>query len=118
LTFKHTLRLAFALSPILVAGSLVEASAGQRGLASWYQLPSRTACGERMSGAATAAHRSYPCGTRLLVTNLANGKTVTVRVNDRGPFKKARIVDVSKSAGQQLGLINRGIAPVSVAVID
>jgi rare lipoprotein A len=93
-------------------------AAAQQGIASWYALPGRTACGERMNAAAhTAAHRTHPCGTMLRVTNLKNGRVTMVRVNDRGPFVHRRVVDVSRAAGQSLGMIGSGVAPVSVAVV-
>ncbi len=96
------------------------AIAKQSGKASWYSLPgNRTACGERMNPRAlTAAHRTLPCGTRIRVTNSRTGKSVVVRVNDRGPFARGRIVDVSRSAGQQIGLVRSGIAAVTVSVVD
>jgi rare lipoprotein A len=96
------------------------AEAKQSGKASWYSLPgNRTACGEKMNPRAyTAAHRTLPCGTRIRVTNKRNGKSVVVRVNDRGPFVRGRVVDVSKSAGAKIGMIGSGVATVSVVVID
>ncbi|MFC5385458.1 septal ring lytic transglycosylase RlpA family protein [Aquamicrobium segne] len=94
-----------------------EASAAlQCGRASWYALHSRTASGERMNPAAmTAAHRSLPFGTRLKVTNTKNGKSVVVRINDRGPFVKGRVLDLSKAAARELGFINSGHTPVCMA---
>jgi rare lipoprotein A len=81
----------------------------QCGSASWYALTSKTASGERMNPAAmTAAHRTLPFGTKLRVTNKKNGKSVIVRINDRGPFIKGRVIDLSKAAAQQLGFISRG----------
>ncbi len=91
----------------------------QHGLASWYQLRGRTACGNQNNPSAlTAAHRTLPCGTRVLVTNLRNGKSVHVTITDRGPFAHRRIVDVSRAAAHQIGLIGAGIAPVSVARVN
>ncbi|HEU4985770.1 MAG TPA: septal ring lytic transglycosylase RlpA family protein [Rhizobiaceae bacterium] len=89
------------------------ASAGtasaQCGGASWYALTSKTASGERMNPAAlTAAHRSLPFGTKVKVTNRRNGKTVVVRINDRGPFIKGRVIDLSKAAAAKLGFIRAG----------
>jgi rare lipoprotein A len=90
----------------------------QTGVASYYgpELHGRrTASGERFDrNAMTAAHRTAPFGSRLVVTNLANGRSVTVRVNDRGPFVRGRIVDVSQSAAKQLGMTGRGVARVKV----
>jgi rare lipoprotein A len=68
-------------------------------------------------GALTAAHPSLPFGTRLRVTNLKNGRAVVVRVNDRGPFAKDRIIDLSKAAAMRLGMIEDGVADVSVAPV-
>src|SRR4029077_9960676 len=76
------------------------AMADQVGHASWYSLPANTtANGERMDpNELTAAHRSLPFGTRVLVENLTNGRSVVVRINDRGPFIGGRIIDLSKAA--------------------
>ena len=81
----------------------------QCGRASWYALTSKTASGERMNPAAmTAAHRSLPFGTKLKVTNKKNGKSVLVRINDRGPFAKGRVLDLSKAAARTLGFVGAG----------
>ena len=90
----------------------------QCGSASWYALTSRTASGEMMDASQmTAAHRSLPFGTKLRVTNSLNGKSQIVRINDRGPFIKGRIIDVSKAAAANLGIIRRGHAPVCITVL-
>lgn len=79
------------------------------GTASWYALTSMTANGERMNPAKlTAAHKTLPFGTKLKVTNPSNGKSVIVRINDRGPFIKGRVIDLSKAAAQKIGIISRG----------
>lgn len=92
------------------------AAAGQCGRASWYALHSRTASGERMNPSAmTAAHRTLPFGTKLRVTNKNNGKSVIVRINDRGPFIKGRVLDLSKGAAGQLGFIGSGHTSVCMA---
>ena len=62
----------------------------------------------------TCAHRTLPFGTRVKVTNLDNDRSVVVRVNDRGPFKDGRIIDVSKKAADQLGFVNAGLARVKI----
>lgn len=92
------------------------AQADQLGHASWYSLPSNmTANGERMDpGELTAAHRSLPFGTKVLVENLANGRSVVVRINDRGPFIGGRIIDLSKAAAASIGMIEAGTAKVRV----
>jgi rare lipoprotein A len=83
------------------------------GKASFYAQRGRTANGERV-GAMTAAHRSLPFGTHLRVTNLRNHRSVVVRVNDRGPFVRGRIVDVSLGAANVLGMRQQGVAMVRV----
>ena len=97
----------------MTAGLMLAFSAGtasaQCGSASWYALYSKTASGERMNPAAmTAAHKTLPFGTKLKVTNQRNGKSVIVRINDRGPFAKGRVIDLSKAAANQLGFIKYG----------
>lgn len=105
------------MSGFMVAASSQTASA-QCGRASWYALTSKTASGERMNPAAmTAAHRSLPFGTKLKVTNKRNGKAVIVRINDRGPFIKGRVIDLSKAAARQLGFISAGHTAVCMAKI-
>lgn len=79
----------------------------------------KTANGERFDqGKLTAAHRSLPFGTRVKVTNTQNGKTVVVRVNDRGPFVKGRIIDLSSSAFKSIASLNAGVVPVRIQVMD
>jgi rare lipoprotein A len=90
----------------------------EEGLASWYGKQHhgrKTASGERfdMNGM-TAAHRRHPFGTRIRVTDVETGNEVTVRVNDRGPYAKDRIVDLSKGAARRLGILERGVARVRV----
>jgi rare lipoprotein A len=95
-------------------------SAPSVGLASYYAREHdgrRTASGETYDmDAMTAAHRTLPFGTRLRVTNLENGRQVVVRVNDRGPFRRGRIIDVSRAAARELGLIGPGVARVRLDV--
>ena len=90
----------------------------QKGNASYYALKftgRKTASGERMHhDSLTCAHRTYPFGTQLKVTNPANGKSVIVRVTDRGPYVKGRIIDLSARAAREIGIIAQGIAPVIV----
>ena len=94
-------------------------SPGDRyGLASFYTEGSETASGEKFDGhKLTAAHRTLPFGTRVRVTNLANGRSVTVRINDRGPFVPGRVVDVSYLAAETLGITGQGIAKVKLDVV-
>ena len=94
----------------------------QSGVASYYADKfngHRTANGERFDNTAmTAAHPSLPFGTLIEVTNMRNGKKVVVRVNDRGPYTHARVLDLSRNAARQLGMHNTGTAKVKVAVLD
>lgn len=90
-------------------------SGSNTGIASFYWQPQAVACGGRFNPSAlTAAHRSYPCGSRVLVRNLRNGSTVTVTINDRGPFVAGRIIDLSKAAAQQIGMVGSGLTQVSI----
>ena len=95
--------------------------AAQVGTASFYSHGHdgrRTASGERFDmDEMTAAHRTLPFGTRVRVTNLANGRRVVVRINDRGPFRRKRIIDVSYAAARELGMVRRGTARVRVEVV-
>lgn len=92
-----------------------------RGTASYYAAKfdgRRTASGERFdNGAMTAAHRTLPFGTLVKVTNVANGRSVIVRINDRGPFTRGRMIDVSRAAASELGLVARGHGMVELAII-
>ena len=87
---------------------------GETGRAAYYR-GGRTASGE-VSGPIghTAAHRTLPFGTKVLVTNMSNGRSVTVRINDRGPYGRGRIIDVSTAAARELGMIGSGTARVRV----
>lgn len=104
----------FAITGIIGAGMVfiaagASAAPSQCGGASWYALGSRTASGERMDPKAlTAAHRTLPFGTKVKVVNQRNGKSVIVRINDRGPFAKGRVLDLSKRAARELGFIRAG----------
>jgi rare lipoprotein A len=89
---------------------------GSRGTASFYS--GRSATGERVgSNALTAAHRTLPFGTKVRVTNLKNGQSVTVRINDRGPFVRNRSIDLSDGAAGVIGMKGAGVAPVRMEVI-
>lgn len=105
--------------PLLAWGAL---PAPQEGKASYYAdslQGKRTASGVGYDKTAlTAAHRTLPFGTRVRVTNLGNGKSVEVIVNDRGPHAKGRIIDVSRAAAAKLGIIDAGVARVRVEVIE
>lgn len=91
---------------------------GLHGIASYYWQPQRVASGGWFNpNALTAAHKTLPFGTRVRVTNKRNGKSVVVRINDRGPYIKGRIIDLSKRAAGVIGMRGSGIAPVSVQVL-
>jgi rare lipoprotein A len=93
-------------------------AASQCGKASWYSAGSRTANGERMNASAlAAAHRSLPFGTKVRVENLSNGRSVVVRINDRGPFIGGRVIDVTRGAAERLGMVKAGVARVKVTVV-
>lgn len=105
---------AFALTSGAMAATPADAAA-QTGKASYYKHGARTANGERFDPHGyTAAHRTLPFGTRVLVTNLKTGKSVIVRINDRGPFIKSRIIDVSYGAAKVLGITATGVATVKI----
>jgi len=91
------------------------------GEASYYGAElagNRTASGERFNPSAmTAAHRTLPLGTKLRVTNLSNGKSVIVRINDRGPFLKRRVIDVSLAAAREISMIRSGKAQVRLEIV-
>jgi rare lipoprotein A len=89
------------------------------GLASFYTESTKTANGETFNThELTAAHPSLPFGTKLRVTNVSTGRSVTVRVNDRGPYVPGRVVDVSYSAAEQLGMVKGGLAKVKLDVVQ
>lgn len=88
----------------------------QTGMASYYWESQRVACGGKFNpNALTAAHKSLPCGSKVRVTNQRNGKSVVVTINDRGPFVRGRIIDVSKAAATKLGMTGAGTAKVEIA---
>lgn len=88
------------------------------GLASFYSEDCETASGERFDkNKLNAAHPSLPFGTRLRVTNVTNGRSVTVRVNDRGPFVHGRIIDLTSAAAQVLGMTDAGVVNVTLRLV-
>lgn len=106
-------------TPVRSDRSAAETQIGSRGMASFYTEGGQTASGERFdTHQLTAAHPTLPFGTRLRVTNVVTGRSVTVRVNDRGPFVPGRVVDVSYSAAEALGMVRGGTAPVKLDVVE
>lgn len=104
----QTLPALFAPKPVSV----------QHGKASFYWQPQKTASGERFNPSQlTAAHKTLPMHSVVRVINLKNGKSVIVRINDRGPYVKGRIIDLSKAAAVQVGMVNCGVVPVRVEVL-
>jgi rare lipoprotein A len=110
-TKKHT--------PFASQKNAAEVQGSSRGLASFYTEGTQTANGEKFDPhELTAAHPTLPFGTRLRVTNLATGRSVTVRVNDRGPFVSGRALDVSYAAAEKLGMVGVGIAKVKLDIVQ
>lgn len=89
----------------------------QSGMASFYWQPQRIACGggQFNPNAMTAAHKTLPCGTKVVVTNKRNGKSVVVTINDRGPYVAGRIIDLSRAAASAIGMVSSGTAPVTLS---
>ena len=108
--------LSFAVTLVATCIGLPMIASAQSGIASVYSEGNRTASGERISsGTLTAAHRSLPFGTKVRVTNTSNGRSVVVRINDRGPFVKGRIIDLTPAGAHELGF--SGLAHVTVDVV-
>lgn len=119
----------FFLSLFMVACSSISAQSPahlvgvkESGKASFYAMKyqfRQTASGERFNQfASTAAHKTLPFGTRVKVTNVANNKSVVVKINDRGPFIKGRIIDLSRSAFSSIANLDSGVVSVTVEVIE
>ena len=112
------LTILFAILGFVASAPASEVPTFQRGKASWYHEPQRTACGARFDpNSLTAAHRTLPFGTLVRVTNVSCQRSAVVRINDRGPYRKGRIIDVSKAAAKELQMINSGTATVTLEVI-
>ena len=115
----------FSSATLLAAPSRIYPSTPghvQVGVASWYGVEHRgrpTASGVPFDDRQlTAAHRTLPLGTRVKVTNLRNGRSIVVKINDRGPVPRRRLIDVSRIAAERLGFKHQGLAPVEVSVIS
>ena len=109
----------FILCSLLFSPAGAQTQSGKASFYSKRATGSRTANGERLHhDSLTCAHRKYPFGTLLRVTNVINGKQVVVRVNDRGPYRKGRIIDLSWGAAKAIGMISQGIVPVTVEKLN
>jgi len=125
---KVTVYLCITLG-LLSCGSIVQFRSdpeligyAESGKASFYAMKylfRKTASGERFNQfSLTAAHKTLPFGTKVKVTNVKNGKSVTVKINDRGPFVKGRVIDLTRSAFKKIGNIESGIIDVTIKVIE
>jgi rare lipoprotein A len=107
------------LGLLIVIGSQAQSQTGKASFYSDKFEGQSTASGEKYKrNKLTAAHKTLPFGTKVRVTNLSNGNTVDVVINDRGPFVEGRVIDLSKAAAQKLGFINQGLTDVKLEVID
>lgn len=102
------------------AGYQVKAT--EQGKASWYSIKTnygtKTASGQRLcNNAPTAAHKTLPMGTKVRVTNLSNNKSEIVTINDRGPYIRGRVIDVTIGTAEKLGFVKRGVVPIKVEVL-
>jgi rare lipoprotein A len=112
-------RILAALSLFAFFAACAMPATAQTGMASYYKSGRLTANGERFNpNGYTAAHRSLKFGTKVRVTNLRNGRSVVVRINDRGPYVSGRIIDLTYGAAIAVGLHDTGIAQVQVAVVN
>lgn len=120
-----SIAMGLALAPVLATDDAAHAQRAssvfvQHGVASWYGPGfhgRKTASGERFNQhELTAAHKKLPLGTKATVTNLRNGKTIEVEINDRGPYARGRILDLSKAAADRLGMKKAGTTQVRVEV--
>lgn len=103
----------------IFASTNIAAASSTSGYASYYMTGKRTANGERFNPMGfTAAHRSLPFGTKVKVTNLRTGRSVVVRINDRGPFIRGRVIDLSLGAARAVGLTKSGVAKMQLLVMN
>jgi rare lipoprotein A len=116
--FMITVRTILAVAVVAAAGGFAVAEPVTRGHASYYSRGAHTASGERYNpNGMTAAHRTLPFGTRVRVTDVKTRRSVVVRINDRGPFIKGRVIDISRSAANELRMLGRGVAAVELQVV-
>jgi rare lipoprotein A len=127
-SLEHNRKTSFVVSrPVAVAKrhtpfapgkNATDTQVASHGIASFYTEGTKTASGEKFdTNELTAAHPTLPFGTQLRVTNVTTGRSVTVRVNDRGPYVPGRVVDVSYAAAETLGMVGGGIAKVKLDVV-
>ena len=106
-------------TPFAARRNAGDTKTASQGVASFYTEGTQTASGERFNTLEmTAAHPTLPFGTKLRVTDVGSGRSVTVRVNDRGPYVRGRIVDVSYSAASALGIVGKGVTNVKLDVVQ
>jgi rare lipoprotein A len=118
-SFVANKRVAAAHAAFTPHDNLAGPRTASQGIASFYTEGTQTASGEKYdTNQLTAAHPTLPFGTKLRVTNVANGQSVTVRINDRGPYVPGRVVDVSYSAARTLGMVGGGVAKVKLDVVQ
>ncbi|MGV8840382.1 MAG: septal ring lytic transglycosylase RlpA family protein [Bauldia sp.] len=118
MTTRRFIAGAVALACLATVTSPANSATTQCGQASWYSAGTMTASGQRMdANRLAAAHRTLPFGTQVRVENLANGETVVVTINDRGPFIAGRVIDLTRGAAQEIGMINAGVVPVRITVL-
>ena len=111
--------IAIATGLFMVGKPTPAAAYANSGIASYYWEPQMTASGERFNpNAMTAAHKSLPLGSRVRVTNVRTGKSIVVRINDRGPYIRGRIIDLSSAAAGALGMRSAGLAKVRIEVLS
>jgi rare lipoprotein A len=109
---------AAAVTLTALFAATAQAANQQCGRASWYQMGHTTANGDRMDpNRLAAAHPMLPFGTRVVVENLANGRSVEVVINDRGPFAHGRVIDLTRGAAEQIGMVEMGVAPVRLTIV-
>lgn len=118
---QHLFMIAMAVVSIPALGATTKSDV-MTGKASWYEIKcnggTHTASGETLNDwAMTAAHKTLPMGTRVRVTNKLNGRSVVVKINDRGPYIKGRIIDVTKGVAHKLGFVTKGVVPCKVEVL-
>jgi len=113
---------AICVSTPTLASARLQVGQTQKGMASYYHdslQGNRTASGDvYKKGILSAAHKSLPLGTKVRVTKLSNGKSIVLKINDRGPFVKGRIIDLSRRAARELGMIQSGLAKVEIEVLS